>query len=411
MVRFLSRTLCLILLTMFGSLSLQAQIKSAQQLFDQENLVAWCIVPFDSKNRSPEERIEMLKRLSFSQYAYDWRHQHLDSFANEIRLAEDNHVNIVAVWLWIDKNADKPGQLSEDNERMLDILEKSGLKTALWVGFNHNYFEQTDDADKVSAGAEMIKYLRVRTGKFVTTVGLYNHGDWFGNPLNQLKIVNRLQDPNVGIVYNFHHAHAQIDDFSSIVAAIKPYLLTVNLNGMRRSGPQILPIGSGDEENKMLQTLTAAGYNGPIGILGHIETEDVEVVLKRNLDGLKKLTQDFIVLKKGGGITGNTTVFRLSRSGEVEKGSGSIEPELTESARLRKSKTKKYFRKTGSLLNSLAFNHPGNVYTSIALVQGGRENSIVWGDSTYETPPDVRKLYQKMFTTLNRLTFHKDIRK
>lgn len=266
-----------------------AQKKAARHLFDQDNLIAWCIVPFDSKNRSPEQRIAMLKGLGFSQYAYDWRHQHLDTFGSEIEIAQKNNIDMAAVWLWIDKGTDKPGQLSEDNERVLSLLKNSGLKTQLWVGFNHNYFDDLDEAGKVTAGIDMVRYLRERTDGFVKKIGLYNHGDWFGNPLNQVRIAKELRDPNVGIVYNFHHAHGQIDAFPSLVAAMKPYLLAVNIDGMKRSGPQILPVGSGDEERGMLQILLKSGYKGPIGILGHIETEDVEIVLKRNLDGLKNL--------------------------------------------------------------------------------------------------------------------------
>jgi sugar phosphate isomerase/epimerase len=141
------------------------------------------------------------------------------------------------------------------------------------------------------AGADMIRYLAERTALLATRIGLYNHGDWFGNPVNQLKIIQVLNDPGIGIVYNFHHAHAQIDRFPSLMSVMKPHLLAVNIDGMRRSGPQILTVGSGDEEKAMLQELLMSGYTGPIGILGHIETEDVEVVLKRNLDGLRKLVK------------------------------------------------------------------------------------------------------------------------
>ena len=134
--------LALVLVGNFAFTSvLYAQTKAARRLFDQKNLIAWCIVPFDSQNRTPEQRVAMLKRLNFSKYAYDWRHQHLDSFASEIAISRKENVVMSAVWLWIDKSADKPGQLSEDNERMLSILKESGLKTQLWVGFNHNYFE------------------------------------------------------------------------------------------------------------------------------------------------------------------------------------------------------------------------------------------------------------------------------
>lgn len=278
-----------LILIIFLASDVRAQSKRSRRLFDQKNLIAWCIVPFDSKNRTPEQRVEMLKRLNFSQYAYDWRPQHLDSFAAEIELARNQDVAMSAVWIWIDRNSDNPGQLSADNERMLNILRDSGHKAQLWVGFNHNYFHDMAEAERIDAGVKMIQYLRKRTEGFVTTVGLYNHGDWFGDAFNQVKMVKKVNDPKVGIVFNFHHAHLQVEDFRSRVEAMKPYLLAVNINGMEKSGSQILPVGSGSDEKGMLSTLLDTGYTGPIGVLGHIETEDVEVVLKRNLEGLRRI--------------------------------------------------------------------------------------------------------------------------
>ena len=38
-------------------------------------------MPFDSKKRTPEERIDMLEELGFTRYAYDWRTEHLDDAA------------------------------------------------------------------------------------------------------------------------------------------------------------------------------------------------------------------------------------------------------------------------------------------------------------------------------------------
>jgi len=49
----------------------------ARRLFARENLVAWCIVPFDSKRRGPEDRAAMLERLGFKHFAYDWRAEHI----------------------------------------------------------------------------------------------------------------------------------------------------------------------------------------------------------------------------------------------------------------------------------------------------------------------------------------------
>ena len=33
------------------------------ELFDKDNLVAWCIVPFDAEERAPEQRAVMLNEL------------------------------------------------------------------------------------------------------------------------------------------------------------------------------------------------------------------------------------------------------------------------------------------------------------------------------------------------------------
>jgi len=121
--------------------------------------------------------------------------------------------------------------------------------------------------------------------------------------------------------------------------------------------------------------------------------------------------QDYITLTKGGGVTGNTTVFRISTSGEVAKGGGSVDPTFSEFAHLRKGKTRKYFRKTRALMKAETFNHPGNTYTAIALVEAGKEGKLVWGDVAHATPVEAEALYQKIQDALNRLTFRKDLRK
>ncbi len=56
-----------------------AQQKKAKNdlLFSRDNLVAWCIIPYDSKKRNPEERATMLKELEFRSFAYDWRNNDL----------------------------------------------------------------------------------------------------------------------------------------------------------------------------------------------------------------------------------------------------------------------------------------------------------------------------------------------
>ena len=59
-----------------------------------------------------------------------------------------------------------------------------------------------------------------------------------------------------------------------------------------------MTIGEGNYEFEMIKHLLDEGYNGPWGILGHIETEDVQKVLKRNIDGLKIMNSKFIMEEK-----------------------------------------------------------------------------------------------------------------
>ncbi len=63
----------------------------------------------------------------------------------------------------------------------------------------------------------------------------------------------------------------------------------VNINGIRKEGPQILTIGEGDFENEMINVLRDEGFDGPWGILVHIKSEHVQKVLERNMNGLKSL--------------------------------------------------------------------------------------------------------------------------
>lgn len=262
--------------------------KGKEQIIDIENIYAWCIVPYDSLKRSPKERISMLKELGIKKYAYDWREEDLANMDKELRLAKQNDIDVVAVWIWIDDTWDSVGRLNSSNEKVFNIIEEVDYKGQIWVSFNANFFENLSDSLAVKKGAEMIAYLSDKADSLDCKLALYNHGDWFGEPVNQIKIIKELPDKDLGIVYNFHHAHKQIEAFPEMLNTMLPYLWNVNLNGLRKEGPKILTIGEGDYEMEMIQLLKDKGYSGGFGILGHVEDADVELILRANLNGLKK---------------------------------------------------------------------------------------------------------------------------
>ncbi len=261
----------------------------AGEQFSMNNLYPWCIVAFDSLERSPAERIQMLNEFGFRKYAYDWRDKHLDEMLSEIRLAEESSIEIIGVWLWINAKRDSLHQLSPANTKLFEIIEESGLKTSFWLSFNNNYFEGLSQEESILKGVTMVDFIASKAQSIGCNVALYNHSGWFGNPYNQIEIIKLLPQHKLKMVYNFHHAHEQIDVFSQLVDDFSPYLAAVNLNGMREGGPKIMTIGEGDHERNMIEILLENGYQGPWGILGHVENKDVRKVLEQNLSGLESL--------------------------------------------------------------------------------------------------------------------------
>lgn len=257
-------------------------------VFELSNLVAWCIVPYDKMERGPEERAQMLNELGITKLAYDWRSRHLPSFEEELRALKKHDIKLQSVWFWIDR--DSVGYLGEENEMLLAKMKENDVQTECWFSFGPSFFEGRADDEKLIRAIAFIRNFRDRAREMNCTLGMYNHGSWFGNPLNQLAIIDSLGSDHLGMVYNFHHAHHEIEEFPELMKKMNDHLLCVNLNGMDKQGEKIVALGQGEEELDMLQTITDSGYQGPIGILGHREEEDVREVLEENLRGLRKLS-------------------------------------------------------------------------------------------------------------------------
>ena len=259
-------------------------------LFAKSNLLAWCIVPYDSKKRNSEERAQMLDELGIRSIAYDMRDRDLPNMETEFLTLKKHKIEMKGIWFWVDTDAGE--KLNFANEAILKALKNTNTQTELWVSFPGKFFTGLTEVDKVQKGAEIIKYVHHRAAEIGCTIALYNHEDWFGEPSNEVKIIEASGLRDVHIVYNFHHGHSQVQQFDEILEVTKPYLSTVNLNGMKGSEFNILPLGQGEDELEMMKALKASGFNGSIGIIGHTENEDVKVVLQRNIEGLKKLLEE-----------------------------------------------------------------------------------------------------------------------
>jgi hypothetical protein len=271
----------------FSSCQQDQKMTEVHPLFSENNLVAWCIIPYDNQNRTPRQRAEMLKELGFSKMAYDWRTEHLPDLPEEIRTLQEHGIELSAVWLWVDAQV-ADGFLPE-HDFIFDTLVNEGVSTRIWVGMHENVYDGLDDDEKVNHVSRIIRRIHERAKDSGSLVSLYNHQGWLGIPENQVRVIEATGIDDIGIAFNFHHGHDQISRFSEALEIMMPWLETVNLNGMVINGDQILDIGKGDYEKEMIETLIRSGYSGHIGIIGHTYNEDVREVLERNLKGLNEI--------------------------------------------------------------------------------------------------------------------------
>lgn len=246
------------------------------RLLDLDNLVAWCIVPFDAQRRTPAQRAEMLVELGIRSLAYDWREEHVSTFEDEILQCQEHGIELLAFW----------GQ----HDHAFQLFQQYDLHPQIWQIIGDPGGESDT---KVQRAAEALVPLAQRTEALKLPLGLYNHMGWDGQPENMVAVCQRLHAwgyPHVGIVYNFHHGHDHIQGWSESLRVMLPYLMCVNINGMNPGAePKILAVGKGQHEREMIETLLRSNYRGPIGIIDHQPEVDARQALQENLAGLTEL--------------------------------------------------------------------------------------------------------------------------
>ena len=220
----------------------------AASLWQREELVAWCIVPYDAKKRDAPARAAMLERLHVHKLAYDWRAEHVAAFDTEVTTMAQHGIELVAWWF--------PTKLDDTARRILEVIERHKIHPQLWVtGGGALTKNDTEQSERIASEVARLRPIVGEAARLGCKVGLYNHGGWFGEPENQLAVLARLRAggaTNVGLVYNFHHGHDHLERFAKLWPQMQSAVLAVNLNGMvaggDQLGKQIHYLGDGDHE-------------------------------------------------------------------------------------------------------------------------------------------------------------------
>lgn len=282
----LRRPVRLLPLALLGACALlfSSAVADVSENFRRENLVVWCVAPFDAKNRPPHERTGMLERLGIRRVAYDWREEHVSEFESEFLAYRDRGIELAAFW--------------RGHPEAEAVFARLGLKPQIWVPLQSG--KGLSNKEKIGDAAKALVPLAERTAARGLALGLCNQGGWGGLPDNLVEVCEALQDQgfgHVGIVYNFHHAHPRIASFADDLKRMMPRLLCVSLNGMAdpakvdvsKKEHRIKPLGGGEHEAEMIAELLAQGYTGAVAILGHVSNRGTEEALRENLEGLEKI--------------------------------------------------------------------------------------------------------------------------
>ncbi len=257
-------------------------------ILQQENLVAWCIVPFDAAKRTPAERAQMLLDLGIRRCAYDWRAEHVPTFEQEILEYREHGIELFAFW--------------GGHPEAYRLFEKHDLHPQIWM-MPPNIKDGTQEQRVQQTVQQMVPAAR-ETQRLGCKLSLYNHGGWAGEPENLVSMCRLLHEQgfdHVGITYNFHHGHDHIDNWKQSFNSMRPFLHCLNLNGMvDNANPKILGIGKGQHEVDMIRVVMESDYQGPIGILDHRSELDAKESLNENIEGVRWVRHELQLPGSGG---------------------------------------------------------------------------------------------------------------
>lgn len=262
---------------------------------DAAPLHAWGVVRNDGLCRDAEARAAMLGTMGIRRVAIDWRYAQLETLDDELSALRNQNIAVDAIWA--------PISLHPVNDVHLDLLlgfiERNSLEISLWTTLMQPHdIDEWVESKRVDLTCEAVTRLADRAAQLGCPVLLYNYDGWFARPSSLKKIIIAANRPNVGVVYNFHHARSDIGGFEAHMTSLLPWLRAVNLGGLAATkGAYPIAFGEGEHEFEMLTTLLKAGYRGPLGLAAFDAKVDASEALARGFDGLTRFRQS---LAKGG---------------------------------------------------------------------------------------------------------------
>lgn len=245
----------------------------------------------DDKHKTPSQQVALLKELGYDGISSRGG-EALAEMADEVDKAG---LRLFSVYLGINIDPDQPAY----GQELLDAIEVlKGRNAILWLYLTSKKLKPSDPDGDPQAEKILLEVAETAAEAKVR-VALYPHsGFWLERVEDALRLTKRVNRPNVGATFNLCH-WLKVDDeknMKSLIESAMPHLFVVSINGADSGGKdwktliQTLDRGTFDMRN-FLETLTDAGYTGPVGFQGYAIGGDARDNLERTMSAWRELNR------------------------------------------------------------------------------------------------------------------------
>ena len=252
---------------------------------------AYCIDTHDSRHRTLPEQAAMLKELGFDGMGHLW----LDNIPERLETLDAAGLKLFQITIRVNLATEKD-PFDPKIREVLPLLKGRDVQICpLLEGL------PASDAAGDEKAVQVIRELADMAGKSGAKIVLYPHvNNWLERVEDALRILPKIDRPNVGVMFNLCHwlAVDKEENLKPLLKAAMPHLWAVSINGAdgaeaihAKTGNWLQPLDSGTfNVGALLTTLKELGYKGPVGLQCWGIEGDAKDHLTRSMNAWKKLT-------------------------------------------------------------------------------------------------------------------------
>lgn len=253
---------------------------------------ALCMDTHDSAKRSLEEQAALLEELGYDGAGHLW----LDDLGQRIETLDAHGLKLFQVYLQVNIAPDATPYDPRLKEA-LRLLKGRDVMLALLISGG-----APSDTSGDARAVELVQEIADLAAESGVRVALYPHsGDWLERVEDALRIVQKAERPNVGVMFNLCH-WLKVDNeenLKPLLTSAMPHLFAVSIHGADRAteihagtGNWIQPLDSGSfDVGALLNTLSELGYQSPIGLQCYGIPGDAREHLTKSMAAWRRFTE------------------------------------------------------------------------------------------------------------------------